>query len=140
MRLSCGLVLLSSGTISTFLPFIPPAALRSSARYWKVLSPIAPIEAPPPDRGSTKPILTVSSASAGRTRKPAHSATPNLLTSMSSLLWRLQCPHPTANNDRTVWNCPERERVCVSSCHSGTAHIAAPNATHRRELLTSIND
>src|SRR6266404_4662381 len=62
IRLSCGLVLLSSGTISTFLPWMPPFAFTSSARNWKVFKPTSPTLAPPPDNGSMYPILSVSCA------------------------------------------------------------------------------
>src|SRR5262245_59894107 len=51
-RLSCGLVLLSKGRISNFLPAAPPLALSSSARNWKVLRPTSPTVAPGPERGS----------------------------------------------------------------------------------------
>src|SRR2546426_11354616 len=53
IRLSCGLTLLSSGTISSWRPSTPPALLMASVAYLNWLSPFSPVAAKGPDSGST---------------------------------------------------------------------------------------
>ena len=52
IRLSCGLTLLSNGTISSGRPGTTPALLMASTAYLNWFRPLSPVAAKGPDSGS----------------------------------------------------------------------------------------